>query len=151
MGLPMANALVEKNAAGADRELSNDKFYVPGSVLRVQVDTTLAISAGLARDLDVFYDNSPAFRLGTDAAAKGVRPVAWFPNATPLRSGWAWGQAYLDGAVEAAGGHDREGQAVHVRAGDHLPRQPHGTFKWLFNGIYGAPDPVPGLDPLKVA
>jgi hypothetical protein len=31
MGLPMANALVEKKAAGADRPLSNDKFYVPGS------------------------------------------------------------------------------------------------------------------------
>ena len=26
--------------------------------------------------------------------SKGIKPVLWFPNATPLRSGWAWGQGY---------------------------------------------------------
>jgi hypothetical protein len=143
MGLPMANALVEKNAAGADRPLSNDKFYVPGSVLRVQVDTSLAISAGLNKDLDVFYDNSPAFRLGSDAAAKGVKAVAWFPNATPLRSGWAWGQAYLDGTVEAAEATIGKGKLYMFAPEITFRAQPHGTFKWLFNGIYGAPDPAP--------
>ena len=143
MGLPMANALVEKNAAGVDRPLSNDKFYVPGSVLRVQVDTSMAISAGLAKDLDVFYDNSPAFRLGSDAAAKGVKAVAWFPNATPLRSGWAWGQAYLDGAVEAAEATIGKGKLYMFAPEITFRAQPHGTFKWLFNGIYGAPDPAP--------
>ncbi|MEO8336805.1 MAG: M14 metallopeptidase family protein [bacterium] len=143
MGLPMANALVEKNAAGVDRPLPNDKFYVPGSVLRVQVDTSLAISAGLAKDLDVFYDNSPAFRLGSDAAAKGVKAVAWFPNATPLRSGWAWGEAYLDGAVEAAEATIGKGKLYMFAPEITFRGQPHGTFKWLFNGIYGAPDPAP--------
>jgi hypothetical protein len=137
LGLPMANALVEKNAAGADRPLSNEKFYVPGSVLRVQVDTTRPVSAGLTRDLDVFYDNSPAFRLGSDAAAKGVRPLAWFPNATPLRSGWAWGQSYLDGAVEAAEATIGKGTLYMVAPEITFRGQPHGTFKWLFNGIYG--------------
>jgi hypothetical protein len=143
MGLPMANALVEKSASGADRPLSNDKFYVPGSVLRVQVDTSMAISQGLAKDLDVFYDNSPAFRLGSDAAAKGVKAVAWFPNATPLRSGWAWGQAYLDGAVEAAEATIGKGKLYMFAPEITFRAQPHGTFKWLFNGIYGAPDPAP--------
>ncbi|MEP6730610.1 MAG: M14 metallopeptidase family protein [bacterium] len=143
LGLPMTNALVEKNAAGADRDLSNDKFYVPGSVLRVQVDTTMAISAGLPRDLDVFYDNSPAFKLGSDAAEKGVRPLAWFPTATPLRSGWAWGQAYLDGAVEAAEASIGKGKLYMFAPEITFRGQPHGTFKWLFNGIYSAPDPAP--------
>ena len=143
LGLPMTNALVEKSAAGADRELGADKFYVPGSVLRVQVDTTMAISAGLARDLDVFYDNSPAFRLGTDAAAKGVRAIAWFPNAAPLRSGWAWGEAYLDGAVEAAEASIGKGRLYMFAPEITFRAQPHGTFKWLFNGIYGAPAPAP--------
>jgi len=143
MGLPMANVLVEKNAAGVERPLSNDKFYVPGSVLRVQVDTSMAISAGLSKDLDVFYDNSPAFRLGSDAAAKGVKAVAWFPNATPLRSGWAWGQAYLDGAVEAAEATIGKGKLYMFAPEITFRGQPHGTFKWLFNGIYGSADPAP--------
>jgi hypothetical protein len=65
-----------------------------------------------------------------------VKPVAWFADATPLRSGWAWGQSYLaDGivALEAPVGTGRLyllGPEVAFRAGTH------GTFKLLFNGLY---------------
>ena len=145
LGLPIANALVEKGASGADRTLPADKFYVPGSVLRVQVDTTRPVSYGMSRDVDVFYDNSPAFRLGADAGAKGVRPLAWFASATPLRSGWAWGQGYLDGAVEAVEAPVGKGTLYLFAPEITFRGQPHGTFKWLFNGIYSAKDapPVP--------
>ena len=142
LGLPIANALVEKAASGADRALPADKFYVPGSVLRVQVDTTRPVSYGLPGDVDVFYDNSPAFRLGADAAAKGVRPLAWFANATPLRSGWAWGQNYLDGAVEAVEAPVGKGTLYLFAPEITFRGQPHGTFKWLFNGIYAAGSPL---------
>ena len=47
----------------------------------------------------MFFDDSPVFRLEPDAAAKGVKPLAWFDNAAPLRSGWAWGQNYLQGGT----------------------------------------------------
>ncbi len=145
MGLPIANALVEKTANGAERPLPADKFYVPGSILRVQVDTTRPVSYGLTRNVDVFYDNSPAFRLGTDAAASGVRALAWFENATPLRSGWAWGQSYLDGAVEAVEARVGKGTLYLFAPEITFRGQPHGTFKWLFNGIYTGADtgPVP--------
>ena len=138
LGLPITSALVERTSAGVERPLPAEKFYVPGSVLRVQVDTTMPVSYGLSRDLDVFYDNSPAFRLGTDAAAKGVRPLAWFANGTPLRSGWAWGQSYLDGAVEAVEAQVGKGTLYLFAPEITFRGQPHGTFKWLFNGIYGA-------------
>ena len=142
LGLPLTNALVEKTESGEERDLPADKFYVPGSVLRVQVDTTLAISAGMPRNVDVFYDNSPAFRLGSDAAAKGVRALAWFPSATPLRSGWAWGQHYLDGAVEAAEATIGKGKLYLFAPEITFRGQPHGTFKWLFNSIYGGGEPA---------
>ena len=138
LGLPITSALVERTAAGAERELPADKFYVPGSVLRVRVDTTRPVSYGLARDVDVFYDNSPAFRLGADAAAKGVRPLAWFADGTPLRSGWAWGQSYLDGAVEAVEAPVGKGTLYLFAPEITFRGQPHGTFKWLFNGIHTA-------------
>ncbi len=136
LGLPMTSALVEKNAQGNDRPLSNEKFYVPGSILRAQVDTNAQVSEGLPRDLDVFFDNSPAYRLGSDAAAKGLRPLAWFPNGTPLRSGWAWGQNYLDGTVEAVEASIGKGKLYMFAPEITFRGQPHGTFKWLFNGIY---------------
>jgi hypothetical protein len=142
LGLPLASALVERTAAGADRELSADRFYVPGSVLRAQVDTTRPVSFGMPREVDVFYDNSPAFRLGADAAAKGVRPLAWFPNASPLRSGWAWGQSYLDGAVEAVEAPVGKGTLFLFAPEITFRGQPHGTFKWLFNGIHSVKEPA---------
>src|SRR5262245_946391 len=84
----------------------------------------------------VFYDESPAFRLAPEAALKGLKPVAWYDNATPLRSGWAWGQQYLDQAVSIVEAPIGKGHVV-LYGNEVLWRgQPHGTFKLLFNGIY---------------
>ena len=136
LGLPVGDHLVERQPDGTERRLGSEKYYVPGSVLRVAVDTTHPLAWGLDDNLDVFFDNSPVFRLSPDAGLKGVRPVAWFDSASPLRSGWAWGQAYLQGGtavVDASVGKGRLflfGPEITFRA------QPHGTFKFLFNSIY---------------
>jgi hypothetical protein len=136
LGLPVSNALVERTATGGERVLSAEKFYVPGSVLQVAVDSTAPIAAGMPSRLDVFFDNSPTFRLGPDAAPRGVRAVAWFDSDSPLRSGWAWGQAYLEGGVAVAEATVGRGTLVLLGPEITFRAQPHGTFKFLFNGIY---------------
>ena len=98
LGLPIKNALVEI-VNGAERPLPREKYYVPGSILEARVDNTNPLAYGMDEHAMVFYDESPAFRLQPEAALKGVKPVAWYESATPLRSGWAWGQQYLDQAV----------------------------------------------------
>jgi hypothetical protein len=137
LGLPLENALVE-NGPNGPRELPAEKFYIPGSILRAAVDTTRPVSYGVGTggEIDVFYDNSPAFRLKSDAAAQGVRPLAWFASASPLRSGWAWGQSYLNGAVAAAEAKVGKGTLYLFAPEITFRAQPYGTFKWLFNGIY---------------
>ena len=138
MGVPVASALTTRDATGVERPLASSEFYVPGSLLRVRVDNTTPIGFGFEREVDVFFDASPAFRLEPDAEARGVRRVAWYPSERPLRSGWAWGQHHLQGAaavVDASVGKGRVllfGPEVIYRA------QPHGTFKFLFNGIQQA-------------
>ncbi|HEY5439842.1 MAG TPA: M14 metallopeptidase family protein, partial [Gemmatimonadaceae bacterium] len=103
LGLPVSNHLVERTPTGtAGSPLPAEKYYVPGSLLEVAYDTTLDATRGQDSHGIVFFDNSPVMRLGPDAELKGVKPVAWFENATPLRSGWAWGQNYLDGGVVMA-------------------------------------------------
>ena len=130
-GLPAANHLVE-NGTG----LSREKYYVPGAVLRVAVDETHPLAHGLDKQLDVFFDNDPVFKLAPDAAAKGVRRIAWFADGKPLRSGWAWGQNYLadgTGIIEAR----VEKGSVFAIAPEILFRsQPHGAYKLFFNGLY---------------
>jgi hypothetical protein len=130
LGLPVENALMENGTA-----LPRTKFYVPGSVLSVHVDTRNPLGAGLAENTDVFFDDSPVFKLGAGAAAQGVKPLAWYETKNPLRSGWAWGAQYLEGglaAVEVPLGKGR----VLLYGPEILQRaQPHGSFKFLFNGL----------------
>jgi hypothetical protein len=139
LGLPVTNGLVERTADGQEHALPREKFYIPGSVLQVSVDNSNPAAYGMASVADVFFENSPVFRMAPDAELKGVKPVAWFPNATPLRSGWAWGQGYLEGTVAAAEAPMGEGQVFLLGVEAAFRGQPHGTFKLLFNSIYAGP------------
>ncbi len=143
LGLPIGDQLVEKMANGTERKLPNEKFYVPGSVLEVAVDNTNPLAYGMDTKADIFFDDSPVFRLKPEAAISNVRPVAWFADGKPLRSGWAWGQHYLDGGVAVAEAKVGEGKLFLYGPEVTFRAQPHGTFKLLFNGLYyGSAEPV---------
>jgi hypothetical protein len=131
--LPIGDHLVENG-----RPLPRTTFYVPGSVLSVRVDSTQGAAFGMAGRADVFFDASPVFRLGPDAAARGVSPVAWFDSAEPLRSGWALGQQYLEGGVAAVDARVGKGRVLLYGPQVTQRAQPHGTFKLLFNGLVTA-------------
>jgi hypothetical protein len=137
-GFPITNHLVERTPTGvSSTPLPRDKFYVPGSLLEVTYDTTTDAARGEDARGIVFFENSPVMRLGPDAALKGVKPIAWFDNPSPLKSGWAWGQNYLDQGVAMA--EARYGQGTVYMYGPEITfrAQPHATFKLLFNAIAG--------------
>jgi hypothetical protein len=131
LGLPVGDYLVEDGAP-----LPRTKFFIPGSVLRASVDTAEPLTAGIPDAVDVFFDNSPVFSLGPEAAARGIKRIAWYSGKTPLRSGWAWGQQYLDGGAAVLQATVGKGR-VFLFGPEILQRaQPHGTFKFFFNAIY---------------
>jgi hypothetical protein len=134
--LPVGNHLVERFPDGRTQPLPVEKFYVPGSILRMAIDASMPVAHGVNNPVDAFFDNSPVFTLHPDAALKGVRPVAWFASATPLRSGWAFGQGYLDGGVEVVEAAVGTGTLFLFGPEITFRGQPAGTFKFLFNGIY---------------
>jgi hypothetical protein len=131
LGLPVGDKLQDD----AGHPLSRDDYYVPGSVLEAVVENTHPLAFGMDRRADFFFNNSPVFTLTAGAEAAGLRPVAWFESKEPLRSGWAWGQHHLEGGtaiVEAPVGKGKLllfGPEILNRA------QPHGTFKFFFNGV----------------
>jgi len=85
------------------------------------------------------FDESPVFRIDPGAVAGGtVRPLAWFASAQPLRSGWAWGQTYLEDGIAAAEAKVGKGTLYLFGPEITFRAQPHGTFKLLFNGILNA-------------
>ena len=61
--------------------------------------------------------------------------MAWFDSKTPLRSGWAWGQEHLDGGIAIIDAKVGEGRLVLFGPQILFRGQPHGTFKFVFNGI----------------
>jgi hypothetical protein len=130
LALPVENHLVENG-----QPLPQTKFYAPGSVLRARVDTTNPVAAGMKAETDIFFDNSPVWRF-TEASSTNVKAIAWFDSPTPLRSGWAWGQQYLDKGIIALDAKVGKGRALLFGAEIIQRAQPHGTFKFLFNGIY---------------
>ncbi|HWP01832.1 MAG TPA: peptidase, partial [Gemmatimonadaceae bacterium] len=136
LGLPLRDYMVERSPEGGERPLPREKFYVPGSILRVSVDNTLPVAAGVPDEVDVFFDESPVFRLDPDAARRGVKPIAWFSSAAPLRSGWAWGQNYLEGGTAMAQAQVGRGMLYLFGPEILFRAQPHGTFKFFFNGIF---------------
>jgi hypothetical protein len=135
LGLPIRTALTER-VNGVETPLPAEKFYVPGSILRARVDNTHPLAYGFEPNIDIFFDHSEAFRLLPEAGAKGVTAVAWIDSPSPLRSGWAWGQQYLDQAVEIIDAPVGKGRVVLFGPEIVWRGQPHGTFKFLFNGIY---------------
>jgi hypothetical protein len=136
LGLPIENHLATRQADGTMRPPTRDKYYVPGSILEVAVDTTLAVAKGARSTAMVMFDNSPVFRLGADAASRGVTPIAHFASETPLRSGWAHGQQILKDGVAMAQAQVGRGM-LYLYGPEVLFRaQPHGTYRFVFNTFY---------------
>jgi hypothetical protein len=130
LGVPVMSALVDP---GTTTPLPPEKFYAPGSILQVKVDQSQPLAYGLPEVLDVFYNNSPLFRLQPGSE---VRPVAWFEVENPVRSGWAWGVPYLKQAVAVADASVGRGRLLLFGTPVAFRAHPHGTFKFLFNGLY---------------
>ncbi len=136
LGIPVKNHLTEMGSDGKEHALPQDKFYIPGSLLKVSVDNTNPLAFGMPDKVDVFFENSPVFELLPDAARKHTSAVAWFAGPEVLASGWAWGQQYLNGGTAIAEASVGEGKVVLLGPEIAFRAQPHATFKFLFNSLY---------------
>ena len=138
-GLPVDDHLVEDG-----RPLTREQYFTPGSVLDMKVEHASPLTHGLGERANVLFSHSPTFSLRAGAESQGVRRIGWFDSATPLRSGWAWGERYLENGVGAIEADYGEGKIFLFGPKITFRAQPHGTFGFLFNGIYyGAADGRP--------
>lgn len=136
LNLPIKNALVE-TVNGVEKTLPGEKYYIPGSILKVSVDTTQLAAYGMPSQADVYFDASPVFNILPEGQSKGtIKPLAWFASAQSLRSGWAWGQSYLNGGIAAFTAKVGKGNLYAFGPEITFRAQPYGTFKLLFNGLY---------------
>ncbi|MBC7930903.1 MAG: peptidase M14, partial [Rubrivivax sp.] len=123
--LPVRNAL---------EGLKPTEFYCPGSVLRVEVETSHPLARGLAPQTDVYFVNSAAFEVKDEKRARVVARYAASKDEV-LRSGWLLGAERLAGRaalVEVALG---RGRVVLFGFRPQHRGQTWGTFPFVFNAI----------------
>lgn len=138
LDLPIKNALVIKDEQGVERELKNTEYYIPGSILKVKNNLDHAANYGMEEYADVVFNNSPVFTIDSDAQQRGVEILSWFDTDKPLRSGWAWGQDYLEGAATSFTAPVGKGKLYAFGPEITFRGQAHSTFKLLFNQLYSS-------------
>jgi hypothetical protein len=132
--LPLVNAPVEM-VKGDLKPVPPDRFYIPGSLLKAHVDIMDPIAYGVPKNAIVDFDNSPTFTLDPNAGHSGLHAVAWYGGGDLLASGWAWGQSYINNTTAIAEAPIGKGKVVLYGPEVTFRGQPHGTFKFLFNGV----------------
>lgn len=134
--LPIENALTKIDDKGEKVALANTDYYIPGSILKTNIDTHQPVSWGMNSHADMVFNRSPVFKLDVNANKNGITPIAWYAKDGLLRSGWAWNSAYLDQGIAAFKADIGKG-GLYVFGPEIIFRgQAQGTFKLLFNTLY---------------
>lgn len=124
-------------AEGGERRTRREEYYVPGSLLAIEVDTSHPIARGASRELSAMVDGGSAILEVTDKAAR-IDVVARYRGQDTLVSGWAIGEEFLVGKAAALCAHVGKGRIVLFGADVTYRGQPLGTGKLFFQSILSA-------------
>lgn len=161
-GLPLRDAVAD---------LPRREFFIPGSLIRLRVDSSDPVAYGMPEEGAAFFVRSRAFRILPEASgavdASGVPEVSGAPGASDaprrptvprvdvvaryadddlLLSGWELGaQRHLAGKPAVVRVPLGRGSVVMIGFRSQFRAQPRGTFKLLFNALYaGSSGDTPG-------
>jgi hypothetical protein len=121
------------------RGLNRKDFFIPGSILRTELDTTHPIANGMPQQSIAWFENSPAFEIQTDPVAltKNFRIIARYPSDPKqiLLSGWALGAEKIAGKAALVEFTVGKGKIVLFGFRPQYRGQSMATFQLLFNAI----------------
>ena len=119
--------------------LARKDFYIPGSILRSELDTTHPIAKGMPQQSIAWFENSPAFEIQTDpiALTNNFKVIARYPNDPKqiLLSGWALGAEKIAGKAALVEFTIGKGKIVLFGFRPQYRGQSLATFPLLFNAI----------------
>jgi len=118
------------------RGLSRDQHFAPGTILKVEVDTTHPLGYGMAAETYGFYNNSPFFALVEGFASQRTTVVARYPNDEVVASGWLRGEELMTGRAAVVSVDMNPGRIVLFGLRPQHRAQTHATFPMLFNALY---------------
>ena len=124
-GLPVRNIT---------RGLPRKDFYIPGSILRTELNLTHPIAKGMPKESIAWFEDSPAFEVAQDAR---VDIIARYPSDPKniLLSGWALGTEKLAGKAALVSIPMGKGKIVLFGFRPQYRAQSLATYPLLFNAI----------------
>ncbi len=141
LGLPVRNVI---------SNLSSNKFFIPGSLIRTKIDTKNRLALGMMDEVAASFSRSRAFQKMkqrksgeggkediADAPKVKVNAVATYASENILMSGWAMGEErYLKNKTALMHVPFGQGDVVLFGFRPQFRGQPRGTYKLIFNAIY---------------
>lgn len=119
--------------------LRSSEFYCPGSVLRIDVDTSHPVGRTMLKDTDAYFTNSSAFE-ATETSR--VRVIARYAKDNVLRSGWLLGEDKIEDRIALVEVEMGKGRLVLFGFRPQHRGQTWGTFPFIWNAINLAALPV---------
>jgi len=125
--------------------LPRTDFYVPGSILRIELDTSNPIAKGMPKESIAWAENSPVFEV-IDAArgssptvregSPTVKVIAWYPkDKDPLLSGWLLGGDRIKGKAALVEVGMGKGRIILFGFRPQYRGQSLATYPLFFNAI----------------
>ncbi len=119
------------------RGVDDQDFFIPGSLIRVDVDTSDAMGWGLTPESTAMFAQSQT--LEVQPGAQGVDVFGTYAAKDWLLSGWdLGGKEYLAGKAAGVRVPMGKGQVVLLAFTPHFRGQSRNTYKLLFNPIFAA-------------
>ena len=121
--------------------LKRTEFYAPGSILRIELDTSHPLASGMPRESIAWVEDSPAFEIKSDPAALSRgRVVARYPRERdPLLSGWLLGGERLRGKAALVEVGLGRGRVILFGFRPQYRAQSLATYPLLFNALRSRP------------
>ena len=133
-------------------DVASSEFFIPGSLIRMKVNPSHPLAYGMDTTAVAAFSQSRAFetiRLSGEgeggkedlkqAPAPPVEVVASYANEDLLLSGWALGEEeHIAGKAALLRVEHGDGSVVLFGFRPQFRGQPRGTYKLVFNALYGA-------------
>ena len=121
-------------------DLPRTDYYVPGSILRIELDTTHPIARSMPKETVAWVEDSPVFEVAEDpnasVPAANVRIIATYPaDKDPLLSGWLLGGDRLKGKAALVEVTMGKGRVILFGFRPQYRAQSEATYPLLFNAL----------------
>jgi len=118
------------------KDIPRKDFYIPGSILRTELDTTHPIAKGMPAESIAWFENGPAFEVG-QAVSLSYKVIARYPSDPKkiLLSGWALGAEKIAGKAALVEVTMGKGKIILFGFRPQYRGQSLATFPLFFNAI----------------